>query len=83
MDVILFKKNLRILLKSIKKNSTYFKISQRSDLIEDYNLDSLEFMQLITALEKKYNIEFDYDATYEELNSTEYLFNEINKKCSH
>lgn len=55
-------------------------ISINKKITELFDLDSLDFMQFISALEAEFNIEFDPDAAYDELNNLEYLVKEIDRK---
>ena len=51
-------------------------------VVEKYELDSLSFLNFITAIESKYEIEFEDNVTYDELNNYENLINLISIKCN-
>lgn len=70
------------ILSSIKHRDIVFTEDTNKKIAEEFELDSLEFMQFIAALETKFSIEFDVDATYEELNDVEYLVKEIDRKTN-
>ena len=73
---------IQSILSSIKKSDIVISRSSNQKIVEEYDLDSLAFMQFITALEIEFNIEFENDATYEELNNIDYIITEIKKHAS-
>lgn len=73
---------IQSILSSIKKSDIVISRSSNQKIVEEYDLDSLAFMQFITALENEFNFEFANDATYEELNDLDYILREIKKHAA-
>ena len=56
---------------------------QIDNFIEYYYLESMQFMEFITALESEFETEFPEDITFDELNSVSYLINYLIDNATH
>ena len=72
---------LNIVLERMNKFPIEIKqVSSNVKLNEICDLDSLSFMEFITAIEQEFNIEFRDDIEFDQLNNIETLIEEIEKE---